>query len=321
MSSAADVDEDPIFLDDDGVVADSPLTPRDIFTHLRRVVLGQDAAITSFATAAWRHHHGLPQGPILISGPTGTGKTLLAKTYAQHCDVPLVHVASSSLVADGIKGMTVGSALVALYHAANRNYNRARKGILIIDELDKLVDTNFYGSSIQTSLLTLADGTPWRSFEDAKSSGFDRDSFATDRLLIILIGSFSAIREERGNGLGFTSAPLSSLPDTLDDLIPLADLRGRIDTHVRITPHTRASLLDILESDGGPMQRIRDAVPQWRISLGDDLRERLLSSALASGLGARSLRSQIAAASESLIFDPPHIPGVYDGFLVEERLP
>jgi hypothetical protein len=89
--------------------------------------------------------------------------------------------------------------------------------------------------------------------------------------------------------------------------------------HVRITPHTRASLLAVLESDSGPMQRVRDAVPQWRISLSDDLREQVLATALASGLGARSLRSQIAAASEALVFDPPLKPGVYDGFLVEER--
>ncbi len=318
MSSAADVDEDPIHLDDDGVAADSPLTPRDIYTRLRRAIHGQDQAIKSFATAAWRHYQGLPQGPILVTGPTGSGKTLLAKTYAQHCDVPLIHVSSSSLVGDGIKGLTIGAALVSLYHAAHRDYQRARRGCVVIDECDKLAG-NHYAASIETSLLTLADGKPWLSFEDSKTSGFNRDSFATDRLLIVLIGSYSEVRQERAKALGFTAAHLPSPPDTLDDLIPLADLRGRIDTHVRIEPHTRASMLEILVSDNGPMQRIRDAIPQWRIALSDDLRERLLATALASGLGARSLRSQIAAASESLVFDPPREPGIYDGFIVDER--
>lgn len=320
MSAAIQLDDDgAIYGDDNGVAADSPMTPRDLFKHLRKTVIGQDRALRSFSVAAWRHSMGLRQGAILISGPTGTGKTMLAKAYAKFCELPFIIVNSTGIVADGIKGQSWGDIFTGLYNVAHKNYSKARVGIVILDEADKL-EANFYFSSIQASLLSILDGTAWRSFDSEKKPPFPNGCFETDRLLVIFLGSYTDIRQQRGQRVGFGADHSSSLSDIpLDELIALNDLRGRISTHVEIQPHTKKSLMMILNAEDGPMQPLRDSIPQWYLTLANETKDRLVNETLAKGLGARYLWTRLAAISEELVFAPPEEPGEYGGIIVQQR--
>lgn len=313
-------DEDPIYPDEESNTPDSPTTPRDLFLHLRKSVVGQDRALRSFSVAAWRHHMGFRQGAVLITGQTGTGKTMLAKAYARHCNLPLIHVNSTSLVADGIKGQTFGEIFQSMFLMAQKNYSLATRGVLVLDEVDKIFVSNPYASSIETSLLSILDGTPWRSFDSEKKPALPGGCFKTDRLLVILIGSYTAVRQQHDQRLGFGTDSQPSLSDiSLDEMVPLADLRGRISTHVTVEPHTKKSLFTILNAADGPMQTLRDSVPQWFLSLSSETKERLVAETLAKGLGARYLWTRVAAISEELVFDPPEKPGEYNGIIVQDR--
>src|SRR5262249_55271064 len=147
---------------------------------------------------------GIRQGAVLVTGPTGTGKTSLASAWGAMSDRPVVTVDCASLVPEGIRGATLGDSLIALWSAAEKDLNKAAGGVIILDECDKLLYQLQYSLQLRNSLLRLLDGCDWRSFDCEK---FQRDArleaFPTGGLLVVLCGSFSDVGMATDRKMGF----------------------------------------------------------------------------------------------------------------------
>ncbi len=217
-------------------MSDTPLlpTPTEMIAHLDRYVRGQarakqDLAVAvynHYLTQAWRDREGgdLGRHHLLMIGPTGVGKTYLVKTLADFLGVPVGFASATGLVEAGYKGNSVESIVHSLLDRAGGDPRQAEKGILFIDEIDKIRrgDTgggrDVSGEGVQNALLTLLDGQTTQGYE-----GMNHPPVDTGRILFICTGAFVGLREivERRLGtaarhIGFQARPnepVGTMPD------------------------------------------------------------------------------------------------------------
>lgn len=306
------------------------LSLADIRAGLEAVIIGQDEAVRAFTACAFRHQRGIAQGAVLVTGKTGVGKSSLALAWGKLSDRPVVIVDCTTLVPEGIRGGTTADAVISLWHAAGKNLTKAARGVLVFDEYDKM--NRQYALSLRNSLLKMMDGAPWKSFD---SDRFDRnaklDSFPTRDLMIVLAGSYSEERDTHDRKIGFEPSGSTigiSQPMGLETLIPLADLRGRIGTHIDMRSLDGDALTRILVSEQGPLTGLRLLFPGYSIRPTPELVDRIVQAALNSGLGARGLVPLVRDLELRLLFNQPTCPGEYEGVIfgwkmrgIDTRLP
>jgi ATP-dependent Clp protease ATP-binding subunit ClpX len=209
-------------------------TPSQIVAHLDRFVRGQARAKQDIAVAVYNHYlsqafrdaegQDLGRHHILMLGPTGSGKTYIVKTVAKLLGVPVSFVSANSLVEVGYRGQPVDSIVRTLLERADGNPRLAEKGIIFLDEIDKIrrQDTggqrDVSGEGVQNALLTLLDGRIADNVDSARHQAVD-----TSRVLFVCTGAFvglQAIVDHRiGSGksqLGFQARPkehVDEIPD------------------------------------------------------------------------------------------------------------
>lgn len=257
------------------------LYPDDIKRFLDEYIIGQDRAKKILSVAVANHYKRInnksdsitvQKSNVLIVGPTGSGKTLLAKTVARYLDVPFVIADATSLTEAGYVGDDVESMISRLVAAADGDIERAERGIVFIDEVDKIarksesasITRDVSGEGVQQALLKLVEGTTCRIPSDGKrkNPGQSMIEIDTTNILFIAGGAFVGLQNlvanrVESNSIGF-SATVSNkkqenseyleqlTPDDLTKFGMIPEFTGRFTSIVNITELTKHQLIHIL---------------------------------------------------------------------------
>jgi ATP-dependent Clp protease ATP-binding subunit ClpX len=308
----------------------SSLYPDSVKEYLDQYIVGQDMAKMVISVAVCNHYKRInnrsdavtvQKSNVLVLGPTGSGKTLLAKTVAKYLDVPFVVADATSLTEAGYVGDDVESMIVRLVAAADGDIERAQRGIVFIDEIDKIarksesasITRDVSGEGVQQALLKLVEGTICRIPQSGKRKNPNSDMIEVDTTNILFIagGAFVGLSDlivnrVEGNSIGFGATVAKTrksnsyleqvTPDDLTKFGMIPEFTGRFTSRVSISELTKEQLIAILTNVRS------NYIDQYHYLLGiDDIElkfeseaiDRIAENCLKLKTGARGLHTEI----------------------------
>ncbi|MBQ7042218.1 MAG: ATP-dependent Clp protease ATP-binding subunit ClpX [Muribaculaceae bacterium] len=318
--------------------------PKEINDFLNQYVIGQDDAKKYLSVAVYNHYKRLAQGKdddvdieksnIIIVGPTGTGKTLLAKTIARYLNVPFTIVDATVLTEAGYVGEDIESLLTRLLQVADYNVEQAEKGIVFIDEIDKIarkgdnpsITRDVSGEGVQQGLLKLLEGSVvnvppqgGRKHPEQKMIQVN-----TKNILFICGGAFDGIERKIAQRLnthvvGYsTDAKRQNIqrdnflqyvsPQDLKSFGLIPEIIGRLPILTHLNPLNRADLRRILtEPNNAIIRQYKKLFDMDNVALSftDDALDLIVDKAIEYKLGARGLRSIVESIMIDAMYDVP----------------
>ena len=267
---------------------------------------------------------------ILMIGPTGTGKTLMAKTVADYLDVPFVVADATTLTEAGYVGDDVESLITRLYTAADNDVDRTQRGIIFLDEIDKIarksesatVSRDVSGEGVQQALLKLVEGTKCRiSPPGSRKNSGDSIEIDTTNILFIAGGAFVGLekiikRQGQTTSMGFGANLASKTNIDFDTIVPddlvkygmIPEFVGRFSSTVSLKNLTKVQLINILTKVK------HNFVEQYRWLFGQDGVELdfdvdsldlIADRTLKTKTGARGLHTELERILLPHMFDLP----------------
>ena len=317
-------------------------TPQAIYDHLNDYVIGQEEAKKVLSVAVYNHYKRinhiatdieLDKSNVLLLGPSGSGKTLLASTVAKILDVPFAIADATTVTESGYVGDDVENLITKLLFNAEYDIDRAEKGIIYIDEIDKKsrksesasITRDVSGEGVQQALLKMIEGTEVRVPPGGgrKHPGQEMISVNTKDILFILGGAFVDLEKHikkllnKTKSIGFGSNLdelkeenyLSHIePDDLVEFGLIPELIGRIPVRVGLEELTKEQLIQVLTQPKNSIvkqfQRLFE-MDNVKLEFTDDACEEIVKVCNDTKVGARGLRSVIENVLLDVQFNLP----------------
>jgi len=305
------------------------IDPAAIKEHLDQYVIGQDSAKIVLSVAIANHYKRINNPDkdteiekvnILMFGPTGSGKTLLARSVARYLDVPFVIADATSLTEAGYVGDDVESLISRLYAAADYDVDRCQRGIVFLDEVDKIsrrsesasITRDVSGEGVQQALLKLVEGTKCRVVPQGgrKHPSGETVEIDTTNILFIAGGAFVGLDtivkgRMQGTSIGFSGKVKSKdSADSLDQTTPedivkfgmIPEFVGRFPTWVALQQLTKEDLVKILigiKHSYISQYKWLFGQDQIELEFTPDALEKIAENTIVNKTGARGLHSEL----------------------------
>lgn len=321
---------DQTYLNNNSVNRPSGLDVANIINDISKKYVGQETAIKTLVTNIYYNQVLLDnlgecdldeldgrKVNILLDGSTGTGKTAIVKTVTKKFDIPMVISSANSFSETGYVGPTITELLEKLYNQANGDLEKAERGIIVLDETDKLAATKSAGHNmkkgVQEELLSFISGGKY----DIKVNKGEKITFDTSRITFILMGAFTDIRENKikekeTNKIGFgdienKDKTYTITPQDYIDYGLMREFFGRIKVIVSTNSYSKDDLTKILlNSEISPLINFEKTAKMYGyggITYNKEFIQKVVDEAYKMNTGARALQTIMLGIQDDLLLE------------------